>query len=41
MFETSWSWKNSNTMAISEEINDLYIFIFVAFVLNMINAEAP
>lgn len=40
-FETSWWWENSNMMAISEEINNLYIFKFVALLLNMINAEAP
>lgn len=39
--ETSWRWENSNMMAISEDMNHLRIFTFVAFLLSMINAEAP
>lgn len=38
--ETSWRWENSNMVAISEEINSLYIFKFAVFLLSMIDAEA-
>lgn len=39
-FQTSWKWESTKRMLIFEEIHNLYIFRFVAFLLNTINAEA-